>query len=108
MTTLYDVLVIGGGQAGLAAGYHLQRAGVSFAILEGTSDVGGSWPHYYNSLRLFSPAGRSSLPGMPFPGKPQHYPARDEVVAYLRHYTRHSELPIITNASVIGVERSTH
>ena len=63
MTTPYDVLVLGGGQAGLAAGYHLQRAGLSFAILEGTSDVGGSWPHYYDSLRLFSPAGRSSLPG---------------------------------------------
>src|SRR5215207_8966201 len=106
MTKPYDVLLIGAGQAGLAAGYHLQRAGLSFTILEGTSDVGGSWPHYYDSLRLFSPAGRSSLPGMPFPGKPQHYPTRDEVVAYVRHYARHFELPIVTDARVLRVERT--
>jgi putative flavoprotein involved in K+ transport len=106
MTKPYDVLVIGGGQAGLAAGYHLQRMGLSFAILEGTSDVGGSWPHYYDSLRLFSPAGRSSLPGMPFPGKLQHYPTRGEVVAYLRHYARHFELPVMPDAQVVRVERT--
>jgi putative flavoprotein involved in K+ transport len=106
MTTPYDVLVLGGGQAGLAAGYYLQRAGLSFAILEGTSDVGGSWPHYYDSLRLFSPAGRSSLPGMPFPGDLQHYPARDEVVAYFRHYACHFALPVVTNARVVRVEHT--
>jgi putative flavoprotein involved in K+ transport len=61
MTTGYDVLVIGGGQAGLAAGYHLQRTGLSFAILEGAPEVGGSWPRYYDSLRLFSPISRSSF-----------------------------------------------
>jgi putative flavoprotein involved in K+ transport len=106
MTEPYDVLVIGGGQAGLAAGYHLRRAGLSFTILEGATEVGGSWPHYYDSLRLFSPAGRSSLPGMPFPGHPQHYPARDEVVAYLRAYARSFSLPIITGAQVVRVARS--
>jgi putative flavoprotein involved in K+ transport len=105
MMSPYDVLVIGGGQAGLAAGYHLKRAGFSFAILEGAAEIGGSWSHYYDSLRLFSPAGRSSLPGMPFPAKAQHYPARDEVVAYLRQYAHHFELPIITNARVARVER---
>lgn len=103
----YDVLVIGAGQAGLAAGYHLQRAGLSFAILEGASAVGGSWPHYYDSLRLFSPAGRSSLPGMPFPGSAEHYPARDEVVAYLQAYARHFDLTVIANTRVEQVERST-
>jgi putative flavoprotein involved in K+ transport len=54
MTSRSDVLVIGGGQAGLAAGYHLQRAELSFTILEGAFEIGGSWPHYYDSLRLFS------------------------------------------------------
>jgi putative flavoprotein involved in K+ transport len=107
MTTPYDVLVIGAGQAGLAAGYDLKRMGLSFAIQESVGAVGGSWPHYYDSLRLFSPAGRSSLPGMPFPGNAQHYPARDEVVAYLREYARHFELPIITNARVARVEHGT-
>lgn len=106
MTTPYDVLVIGAGQAGLAAGYHLKRTGLAFAILESAADVGGSWPHYYDSLRLFSPAGRSSLPGMPFPAKAQHYPARDEVVPYLQQYAHHFELPIITNTKVARVEHS--
>ena len=106
MAKHYDVLVVGGGQAGLAAGYHLQRTGLSFTILESAPDVGGSWPHYYDSLRLFSPAGRSSLPGFPFPGQAQHYPARDEVVAYLQAYARHFDLPVITGAAVARVERT--
>lgn len=108
MTSQYDVLVIGGGQAGLAAGYQLQLAGLSFAILEGSDTVGGSWPHYYDSLHLFSPISRSSLPGLPFPGRSNHYPARDQVVAYLRQYAAHFQLPIITHTSVVKVEHTPH
>ena len=48
-----DALVVGAGQAGLAAGYHLDRAGLSFAILEAGDKPGGSWPDYYESLTLF-------------------------------------------------------
>jgi putative flavoprotein involved in K+ transport len=106
MSHTFDTIVIGAGQAGLAAGYHLRRAGLDFVILEGESQPGGSWPHYYDSLMLFSPAGRSSLPGMPFPGNRHHYPARDEVTAYLRHYAGHFELPIITDASVVDAEQA--
>src|SRR3712207_4885630 len=91
-----DTLVIGAGQAGLAAGYHLQLAGRSFAILEGADQPGGSWPHCYESLRLFSPARFSSLPGLPFFGDPERYPARDEVITYLRQYAAHFQLPIVT------------
>jgi putative flavoprotein involved in K+ transport len=81
-----DTLVIGAGQAGSAAGYHLQRAGQSFTILEAAAQAGGSWPQYHESLRLFSPARFSSLPGLRFPGDPECYPARDEVIAYLQDY----------------------
>ena len=81
MHQIVDTLVIGAGQAGLAAGYQLQRAGRSFTILDAAAQAGGSWPHYYNSLRLFSPARFSSLPGLPFPGDPERYPTRDEVIA---------------------------
>jgi putative flavoprotein involved in K+ transport len=100
-----DTLVIGAGQAGLAAGYHLQRAGHSFTILEASAQPGGSWPHYYESLRLFSPARFSSLPGLRFPGDPERYPARDEVIAYLRDYATHFQLPIVGNTRVARIIR---
>lgn len=97
--------MIGGGQAGLAAGYHLRQAGLRFVILEAAEDAGGSWRRYYDSLALFSPAEYSSLPGMPFPGDPDHYPRRDEVVAYLRDYAAAFALPIVTGARVTAVHR---
>ena len=58
-----DVAVIGGGQAGLAVGYHLRRTGLSFVVLDGEPVGGGAWRHAWRSLRLFSPAAWSSLPG---------------------------------------------
>ncbi len=103
---MYDVIVIGAGQAGLAAGYHLQKAGLRFTILEASSEAAGSWPHYYESLELFSPARYSSLPGLPFPGEPERYPLRNEVIAYLKGYASHFNLPIITNNKVMTVNKT--
>ncbi len=102
---IYDALVIGGGQSGLAAGYHLQRAGLRFLILEGSDEATGSWKRYYDSLKLFSPARYSALPGMRFPGNPERYPTRDEVVDYLRAYTERFRLPMRTQAWVERIER---
>jgi putative flavoprotein involved in K+ transport len=107
MHQIVDTLVIGAGQAGLAAGYQLQRAGRTFIILDAAAQPGGSWQHYYDSLRLFSPARFSSLPGLPFPGDPERYPARDEVIAYLRLYAAHFQLPIVANARVALVTRDS-
>jgi putative flavoprotein involved in K+ transport len=101
----FDTLVVGGGQAGLAAGYHLKRVGLSFAILEAGEEPGGSWPGYYDSLMLFSPARYSGLPGMPFPGSPDRYPARDEVTAYLRHYAETIGLPVLTGERIVRTGR---
>jgi putative flavoprotein involved in K+ transport len=101
-----DALVIGAGQAGLAAGYHLRRAGLSFAILEAGEEPGGSWPGYYESLTLFSPSRYSGLPGMPFPGPPDRYPTRDEVTAYLRRYAEVFGLPVLTGERVLRAERA--
>ena len=102
---MFDTIVIGAGQAGLAAGYHLQRAGVRFTLLEAGLQAGGSWPNYYDSLTLFSPARFSSLPGLPLPGDPERYPKRDEVASYLQQYAAHFNLPITTSAKVASVER---
>jgi len=103
--TPYDAIVIGAGQAGLAAGYHLRSAGLRFVLLDAAEAPGGSWPRYYDSLVLFSPAGYSSLPGMAFPGDPDHYPRRDEVIAYLQAYASAFELPVASGARVTAVER---
>jgi len=105
MTHMYDCIVIGGGQAGLAAGYSLMKERLSFLILEASDQAAGSWPHYYESLTLFSPARYSSLPGFPFPGDPDRYPARDEVIAYLLAYREHFHLPVRTRTFVTDVRQ---
>lgn len=106
MPDALDALVVGGGQAGLATGYHLRRAGLSFAVLEAADEPGGSWPGYYESLRLFSPARYSGLPGTPFPGPPDRYPTREEVVSYLRGYAGAFGLPVLTGRRVARAERA--
>ncbi|MCT2584512.1 flavin-containing monooxygenase [Actinophytocola gossypii] len=87
--TEIDATVVGGGQAGLAAAYALRQAGRTPVVLEAGPEPVGSWPSYYDSLTLFSPARYSALTGMAFPGDPDHYPHRDEVVDYLRRYAKH-------------------
>ncbi len=83
----------------------MQGAGCSFTILDAGAQPGGSWPQYYDSLRLFSPTHFPSLPGLRFPGAPERYPARDEVVAYLRDYATHFQLPIVGGARVTRITR---
>lgn len=104
--TRTDFIVIGAGQAGLAAGHYLQKAGADFLIVDGAAEVGGSWPRYYDSLELFSPFRYSALPGLPMPGAPMAYPRRDEVVRYLHDYAANFDLPVRLNTRVTAVERS--
>ena len=82
LTSSTDILVIGGGQAGLSAGYYLRRTGRDFLILDAESSEGGAWQHYWDSLHLFSPAEYSSLPGWPMPAY-EGFPPASHVVAYL-------------------------
>jgi len=98
-----DVVVIGGGQAGLATGWHLQQRGLEFLILDEQASPGGNWRNYYDSLQLFSPAEYSALPGLPFPGDPKSYPLRDEVVRYLEAYAGEFRLPFQGRTRVVGV-----
>lgn len=90
-----DVVVIGGGQSGLAAGYFLRRSGLGFEILDAGGRPGGAWPGAWDSLRLFSPASMSSLPGWPMPPPDSGgYPTRDDVVDYLTRYEQRYALPV--------------
>ncbi|MFC3862471.1 flavin-containing monooxygenase [Deinococcus antarcticus] len=102
---MLDVMVIGGGQAGLAMGYVLQQAGVRFQILEASGRVGDAWRSRYASLVLFTPAKRDALPGLPFPGDPERYPTKDDVADYLEAYAREFALPVRLNTRVTGVRR---
>jgi putative flavoprotein involved in K+ transport len=94
------VIVVGGGQSGLAAARALRELGTPAVILEACDRPTGSWPRYYDSLRVFSPAGYSSMPGMAFPGEPDHYPGRDEVADYLERYAAGLDVEIRTNTRV--------
>jgi len=102
---MIDAVVVGAGQSGLAAAHALRRTGRSPVVLEAGQEPVGSWPFYYDSLTLFSPARYSSLPGMPFPGDPDHYPHRDEVVDYLRQYAKNLDADIRTGQRVTAVHR---
>jgi putative flavoprotein involved in K+ transport len=90
----YDVVVIGGGQAGLATGYYLRRSGLSHVILDAEPAPGGAWRHTWDSLTLFSPATWSSLPGWLMPGGSLRYPDRAAVLAYLAAYEERYALPV--------------
>ncbi|WP_201583242.1 ArsO family NAD(P)H-dependent flavin-containing monooxygenase [Psychrobacter jeotgali] len=105
-TKIFDVIVIGGGQAGLAVGYYLRRAELDFIILDNQQQSGGAWRHTWPSLRLFSPAWMSSLPGRLMPqSKEGKNPHRDEVLSYLADYEQHYKLPIYRPYDVQSVER---
>ncbi|MFF4418650.1 flavin-containing monooxygenase [Streptosporangium sp. NPDC001559] len=80
------VLIIGAGQSGLAAAHAALEHGLHPVLLEASARAAGSWPRYYDSLTLFSPARYSHLPGLPFGGDGDRYPHRDEVAAYLERY----------------------
>lgn len=107
---VWDVVVIGGGQAGLATGFYLRRSGLRFVILDEQSAPGGAWQRAWPSLRLFSPAQWSSLPGWLMPrdrdAGADEYPTRDQTIAYLAEYERRYALPVIQPVRVEAIRRA--
>jgi putative flavoprotein involved in K+ transport len=101
----HEVIVVGGGQAGLAIGYFLARQGRDFTILEAAAEPAAAWRERWDSLRLFTPARYNALPGRAFPGDPDRYPGRDEVVEYLADYARHFDLPVQLDSPVRAIRR---
>lgn len=98
----HDVVVIGGGQAALAAGFFLRRTTLDHVLLDDQPGPGGAWRHGWPSLRLFSPARWSSLPGWMMPEGARTYPTRDETLAYLAAYEARYTLPIERPVRVIA------
>jgi putative flavoprotein involved in K+ transport len=99
-----DLVIVGGGQSGLAAARAALDAGLAPVVLEASDEPVGSWPRYYDSLTLFSPARYSELPGMRFSGDRERYPTRDEVVDYLRAYAAGLDADIRVRERVSSVE----
>ncbi|AKE89184.1 FAD-dependent oxidoreductase [Rhodococcus aetherivorans] len=102
---LIDTVVIGAGQAGLSAGYHLARRGRSFLIVDANRRIGDNWRSHWDSLRLYSPAGYDGLPGMPFPGDPHRFPTKDDVADYLEAYAARFDLPVTGGTRVRRLSR---
>ncbi|WP_368680636.1 NAD(P)/FAD-dependent oxidoreductase (plasmid) [Rhodococcus opacus] len=101
-----ETLIIGAGQAGLSTGYHLHRLGRPFLIVDGNDRIGDNWRQQYDSLRLYTPAKYSSLPGLDFPATDRwSYPSKNDVAEYLEGYAMHWNLPVRMSTRVDQVER---
>ncbi len=104
MSNKLDTIVIGAGQAGLSAGYHLAERGKPFVILDAGDRVGGSWLNRWDSLTLFTPSIRDNLPGLPLGGG-YRFPTKDEMLDYLERYVAAFELPVRLGVEVDGLFR---
>jgi putative flavoprotein involved in K+ transport len=100
-----QTVVVGGGQAGLAVGHSLGRRGLPFVILDAHTRIGDAWRTRWDSLRLFSAARYDALPGMPFPGRADSFPTKDEMADYLEAYAARFEFPVRTGVRVDRLRR---
>ena len=106
MNDVLDVLVIGGGQAGLVMGYYLAEDRRRFLIVDAGAEIGQTWRSRWDSLRLFTPAQYDAVPGMPFPGAKDTYPGKDDVADFLQDYAARFELPVQLDTTVRSLTRS--
>jgi putative flavoprotein involved in K+ transport len=105
-TQRFKVVVVGAGQAGLAMGYFLKRQARRFLLVEAADSIGAVWRSRWESLLLFTPRRYDGLPGLAFPGGPDGYPTRDEVIAYLERYAASFELPVELNSRVRSLSKN--
>lgn len=101
----FDVVVIGGGQAGLSIGYYLREAGREFVIFE-RGRVGETWrSQRWDSFAVNTPNRINGLPGDPYQGdKPDGFYHRDELVGYFEDYAARFELPVHNGATVTALD----
>jgi len=100
-----DTIVIGGGQAGLAVGYHLAKHGQRFVILDANQRIGDGWRLRWDSLLLFTPARINGLPGMRFPAPSGSFVTKDAMADYLEAYAARFSLPVRTGVAVERLSR---
>ncbi len=90
----WPIIVVGGGQAGLAVGYFLKKSKSDFIILDENDNIGASWEKRWDSLHLFTPSKYDGLPGMKFPMEKNSFPAKNQVARYLEDYAEQFKLPV--------------
>jgi len=93
-------IVIGGGQAGLAVGYHLAKRDIPFVILDANQKIGDAWRNRWDSLRLFNPARYAGLPGLRFPARGDSFPTKEQMADYLVDYAQRFHLPVRNGVKV--------
>jgi len=101
---MYDTIVIGAGQAGLATGYYLKKFKRNFLIIDKGKEVGESWMNRYDSLVLFTPRMYNALPGLKLEGEMQGFPTKNEIVHYLKRYVNKFELPIQFQTELVKLQ----
>ncbi len=95
-----ETVIIGGGQAGLATGYHLARRRLPFVILEASNRIGDGWREKWDSLRLFTPARLSELPGARHAGPRWAFHTKNEFADYLEAYAQRFRSDVRTGTRV--------
>lgn len=103
---IYDVIVIGGGQAGLSIGYYLNKTKINLLILDAGKKIGHSWRNRYDSLVFFSPRSYDSPAGMGIYGESDKYPNKDDLAKYLEDYTIQFNLQVLLNTKVVSLEKN--
>lgn len=98
-----DAVVIGAGQAGLSAAYHLRRLGVRHVVLDAYAAPGGAWQHRSHSLTMADVHGVADLPGTPGPAADPVVPARVAVPAYFADHERTHHLAVERPVEVAAV-----
>ena len=95
-------IVIGAGQAGLSASYHLMRLGIEHLVLDADDAPGGAWQHRWDALTMRDVHGVAELPGSARPARDDQR-ANLAIPAYFAAYEREHDLPVLRSARVASV-----
>ncbi|GAA4116827.1 NAD(P)-binding domain-containing protein [Knoellia locipacati] len=99
---VWDSIVLGAGQGGLAASYFLTQRGVDHLVLDANPAPGGAWQHRWDSLTMHDVHGVADLPGQPAP-KRSHARANEAVPAWFAEYERRQDVPVVRPVTVTAV-----
>lgn len=101
---MYDFIIVGGSQSGLAMAYQLKKLNVNFLVVDASPQIGYAWLSRWDSLTLFTTKPFNSLPGLPFKG-PNEYPNKHDVANYLQKYVTTFDLPLKLNTKVKSLNK---